>query len=228
MFSLQRVCFILARCQWLDIERLRHEMSCPCLGVFDPELEWRACSSLLDRHVKLFTDGAIFSELMQMQGPGFIDGHHGEWMTAPEQFGAAERAYWNAGYRNHVHCTGDLGLELVVLDRLQFERTRFDHRFTIEHLGASNEEQVRRIKALGALVSAKVYHLREPGEAYWYNSIGHERASQMARLGSLEGEGVPFALHSVFTMAPPARPPQTRPVYWWLKPAVLPKLTAWS
>ncbi|SLN73230.1 N-substituted formamide deformylase precursor [Falsiruegeria litorea R37] len=160
-----------------------------------------------DKHVKLFTDGAFFSQLMQVQEPGFIDGHHGEWLTAPEQFEAACRAYWNAGYRIHVHCTGDLGVELAldVLDKLQFERPRFDHRFTIEHFGVSTEEQVRRIKALGALVSANVYYLHELGEAYWRHNLGHERASQMARLGSLAREGVPFALHSDFTMAP-ARP----------------------
>jgi predicted amidohydrolase YtcJ len=160
-----------------------------------------------DKHVKLFTDGAFFSELMQVQEPGFIDGHHGEWLTAPEQFEAAARAYWNEGYRIHVHCTGDLGVELAldVLEKLQFERPRFDHRFTIEHFGVSTEEQVRRIKALGALVSANVYYVHELGEAYWRHSIGHERASQMARLGSLAREGVPFALHSDFTLAP-ARP----------------------
>ena len=44
--------------------------------------------------------------------------------------------------------------------------------------------------------------MHELGEAYWRASIGHERASQMARLGSLDREGVPFALHSDFTMAP--------------------------
>jgi predicted amidohydrolase YtcJ len=160
-----------------------------------------------DKHVKLFTDGAFFSQLMQVQEPGFIDGHHGEWLTAPEQFEAACRAYWNAGYRIHVHCTGDLGVELAldVLDKLQFERPRFDHRFTIEHFGVSTEEQVRRIKALGALVSANVYYLHELGEAYWRHNLGHERASQMARLGSLAREQVPFALHSDFTLAP-ARP----------------------
>ena len=88
--------------------------------------------------------------------PAIIDGHHGEWLTAPEQFEAIARPYWNAGYRIHVHCTGDLGVELAldVLDKLQFERPRVDHRFTIEHFGVSTEDQVRRIKALGALVSA--------------------------------------------------------------------------
>jgi predicted amidohydrolase YtcJ len=157
-----------------------------------------------DRHVKFFTDGAFFSELMQLTDPGYIDGHHGEWLTAPDQFEAIARPYWNAGYRIHVHCTGDLGVELAldVLDKLQFERPRVDHRFTIEHFGVSTEDQVRRIKALGAIVSANVYYLHELGEAYWRKSIGHERASQMARLGSLARAGVPFGLHSDFTMAP--------------------------
>jgi len=176
-------------------------------GVGDITPGMRVTANPMVDHLGLFTDGAFFSELMQVQAPGFIDGHNGEWLTAPEQFEAAARAYWNKGYRIHVHCTGDLGVELAldVLDRLQFERPRFDHRFTIEHFGVATEEQVRRIRALGALVSANVYYLHELGEAYWRHSLGHERASQMARLGSLAREGVPFALHSDFTMAP-ARP----------------------
>ncbi len=157
-----------------------------------------------DRHVKFFADGAIFSELAQFDEPGFVDGHHGEWMTAPEQFEEIIRPYWNAGYRIHVHCSGTLGHELAldVLDKMQFERPRFDHRFTIEHFGFSTEEQVARIKALGAVVSANPWYVHELGEAYWKHSVGHERASQMVRLGALSRAGVPFALHSDFTMAP--------------------------
>jgi len=154
--------------------------------------------------VKLFSDGGFFAELMQMAEPGFIDGHHGEWLTEPETLEALCRTFWNIGKQLHVHCTGDLGLELAldILEKLQFERPRFNHRFTIEHFGVSTPEQVRRIRDLGAIVSANVYYLHELGEAYWLNSIGHERASQMARLGSLERAGIPFALHSDFTMAP--------------------------
>ena len=154
--------------------------------------------------VKLFADGGFFAELMQMAPPGFIDGHLGEWMMAPESIEALAGVFWHAGKRIHIHCTGDLGVELAldILEKLQWERPRFDHRFTIEHFGVSTPEQARRIKALGALVSANVYYVHELGEAYWRASIGHERASQMARLGSLDREGVPFALHSDFTMAP--------------------------
>ena len=158
----------------------------------------------LNKHIKFFTDGAFFSELMQVGEPGFIDGHHGEWLTAPEQFRSAVRPYWMNGWSIHVHCTGDLGLELAldVLSGLQDERPRFDHGYTIEHFGLSTEEQVERIKALGAQVSANIHYLHELGHIYAQESLGYERASQMARLGSLARAGVPFAMHSDYTMAP--------------------------
>ncbi len=155
-------------------------------------------------HVKLFTDGGFFAELMQLQEPGFIDGHHGEWLMPPEIFEAAARVYWHAGYKIHVHCTGDLGLELAldVLEKLQWERPRFNHRYTIEHLGVSTPEQIRRMADLGAIASVNIYYVYELGEAYWQHSIGHERASQMARLGTLARHNVTTALHSDYTMAP--------------------------
>ena len=154
--------------------------------------------------VKLFTDGGFYAELMQLQEPGFIDDHHGEWLTPPEIVEGLAREFWNASYRIHVHCTGDLGVELAleILEKLQFERPRFNHRFTIEHFGVSTPEQVRRIAALGALVSANIYYLHELGDAYWKRSIGFERASQMARLGTVARYGIPTALHSDFIMAP--------------------------
>ena len=155
-------------------------------------------------HVKLFADGGFFAELMQVQEPGFIDGHHGEWMMAPERLEALARAFWNEGYRIHVHCTGDLGLELAieVLAKLQWERPRFDHRFTIEHFGLSTPEQIRRLARLGGLVSANVYYVHELADAYWKHSVGYERATRMARLATVAREGIPLALHSDFTMAP--------------------------
>ncbi len=154
--------------------------------------------------VKLFTDGGFYAELMQLQEPGFIDGHHGEWLMPPEQVEALARAFWNEGFRIHVHCTGDMGLELAldVLEKLQFERPRVNHRFTIEHFGVSTPEQVRRIADLGALVSANAYYVHELADAYYRHSFGHERASQIARLGTVARHGIPFALHTDFTMAP--------------------------
>ena len=161
------------------------------------------------KHVKLFTDGAFFSQLMQLGGPGYIDGHDGAWLMAPEAFEDAARKLWNEGYVSHVHCTGDLGVELAldVLEKLLWERPRLNHRFTIEHFGISTPAQAGRIADLGAIVSANPYYVYELGDIYSRSGLGHERAAQMVRLGSLSRHRVPFALHSDFTMAP-ARPLQ--------------------
>jgi len=155
-------------------------------------------------HVKLFADGGFYAGLMQLGPPGAIDAHHGEWMTPPETFEEVARTFWNEGFRIHVHCSGDLGVELALdtLEKLQWERPRFNHRFTIEHFGVSTPEQVRRMADLGACASVNIYYVHELGDAYWKHKLGHERASQMSRLGTLARHNVPTAVHTDFTMAP--------------------------
>lgn len=156
------------------------------------------------KHIKLFCDGAFFSQLAQVMEPGYIDGHHGEWLMPPEILERNMRAYWHAGFQIHVHACGDLGIELTLdlLEKMQEEKPRFNHGFTIEHFGFSTPEQIKRIKALGAQVSANVYYLHELSDIYAKQGIGYERASQMSRLGACFQDGINTALHSDFTMAP--------------------------
>ena len=155
-------------------------------------------------HVKLFADGGFFAELSMLKPPGHIDGRHGEWMTPPERFEEIARVLWNAGLKIHVHCSGDLGVELALstLEKLQWERPRFDHRFTFEHFGISSSQQVDRMAAVGAVASVNAYYVYELSEAFAAHTVGYERASQISRLGSLERAGVRFAVHSDFPMAP--------------------------
>ncbi len=156
------------------------------------------------KHIKLFSDGAFFSQLAQLKEPGYIDGHHGEWLMPPEVLERNIRAYWHAGYQIHVHVCGDLGLELAIdcLEKMQAEKPRFNHGFTFEHFGFSNHEQIRRIKALGGQVSANAYYLHELSDIYANQGIGYERASQMSRIGSCFASDINTTLHSDFTMAP--------------------------
>lgn len=167
--------------------------------------DWSTDQFQFAEGIKLFADGGFQAELMQLSEPGYIDGHHGEWMMAPELFEDLARIFWKAGKQIHVHCTGDLGIELALttLEKLQAERPRFNHRFTIEHFGVSTPEQAQRVKDLGGIVSAAVYYVHELGEAYWHGSIGYERASQMSRMGTLERLGIPTAFHSDFLVSPP-------------------------
>ncbi len=158
----------------------------------------------LRRHVKLLADGAFFSQLMQMGPPGYIDGHHGEWLMEPALLESTAREFWNAGYTIHVHANGDAGVAatLDVLATLQAERPRPDHRFTLHHYGFSTSEQAKRLAALGAAVSANPNYLYVLADRYSSHGIGPDRASQMSRLGALVRAGVPVSLHSDLTMAP--------------------------
>lgn len=160
-------------------------------------------SRYLPKQAKLFADGAMFSQLMQMRD-GYLDGHHGEWLMEPEVFEMAFETYWDAGYQLHVHQNGDAALDLV-LDTLELNmkrKPRDDHRTVIIHFGFSRPDQVERIAKLGAIVSANPFYTVALGDRYQEVGIGPERATEMVRLGDIARAGVPFALHADMPMAP--------------------------
>ena len=106
--------------------------------------------------------------------------------------------FWRAGIPIHCHANGDEALDasLNALARLQEILPRFDHRFTIEHYCISNPQQARRLKALGGLASVNNYFSYYRSQLHSTEGYGPDRSEAVARLGSLEREGVIFALHS--------------------------------
>jgi predicted amidohydrolase YtcJ len=155
--------------------------------------------------VKLFSDGAMFSQAMRMNAPGYIDGHEGEWLMSPEVLADGVRTYWKAGWQIHVHANGDGGMDsvLTALQAAQDEHPRFDHRFYMHHLGYHSAAQTGRIASLGAHASVNPYFLHALGDDYARVGLGPERASQITRCGSLVRAGVNVSFHSDFMMAPP-------------------------
>ncbi len=156
------------------------------------------------RAVKLFADGAMFSQLMQMRPPGYIDGHHGEWLMAPEVLAEGVRQFWDAGYQIHVHVNGDAGMDAVLaaLAAAQARAPRFDHRFTVHHCGFHTNAQSLRLAALGAHASVNPYYIHALADDYALLGLGPERAAQIVRAGSLLRSGLRVSLHSDFMMAP--------------------------
>ena len=59
--------------------------------------------SFFPRQIKLFADGAIISQLMQMKD-GYTDGHHGEWMMTPKNLDQRAKLYWDSGLPNPYPC----------------------------------------------------------------------------------------------------------------------------
>ncbi|MFN8070956.1 MAG: amidohydrolase [Mycobacterium sp.] len=188
----------------------------PADAVADAETQVARASvgkvRLLPKQVKLFADGAIISQLMQMRSPYLDDGghpdlcHHGEWMMQPDTFRAFARAYWNADWQLHIHVNGDAGLDLV-LDTIavcQAEHLRRDHRTVIVHFANSTEEQIDRIASLGCIVSANSYYPVGFADQYSRHGLGPQRADSMVRAASVLRRGIPLSLHSDLPMGPAA------------------------
>lgn len=160
-------------------------------------------TSLAPKQAKLFADGAIYSQLMQVRDP-YLDAHTGEWMMDKEVFERAFRIYWDAGYQMHVHVNGDKGLDRV-LDTLEANlrrNPRYDHRTVLVHFAVSAPDQVTRIKALGAIVSGNPYYVTALADQYGEVGLGPARADDMVRLGDLTRAGIRWSLHSDMPMAP--------------------------
>jgi predicted amidohydrolase YtcJ len=155
-------------------------------------------------NIKLFSDGAFFGQAMQLEAPGYKDGHHGDWIMEPERLRKTMKLWWDQGYTIHIHCNGSLGLTVILdaLEMLQKNNPRQDHRLTIEHFGVSTAEQAQRIAALGAVVSANPYYMYSMADKFAAGNLDKKRASEIVRAGSLLENKIPFAFHSDFTMAP--------------------------
>ena len=165
-------------------------------------------TAFLPKQVKLFTDGAIYSQLMKMKD-GYLDGHEGEWIMDPPLFDYAFQAYWDAGYQIHVHNNGDGGMEVLLasLEKAMKRKPRDDHRATLVHFGFAQSEQIDRWAELGGIVSANPYYVTALASAYARFGVGPERSRNMVPFANVLKNQIPLSLHSDMPMAP-AKPLQ--------------------
>ena len=112
--------------------------------------------------------------------------------------------YWDAGWQVHIHVNGDrgLGVLLDIIESAAARTPRHDHRTVIVHFANSTEEQVDRIAALGAVVSANPYYPIGFSGRYSTWGLGPERARNMVRAGSVRRRGIPLSYHSDLPMCP--------------------------
>lgn len=156
----------------------------------------------LPKQVKLLADGAFYSQLMQMREP-YLDGHHGEWITPPDELQKTAATFWNAGYQLHIHVNGDLGVDTVLdtIEKLQKDQPSTNST-VFHHYGFSAPEHAARLAKLDVIVSANPYYLYALADKYSEIGLGKERAQAITRLGDLERNKVSVSLHSDLPMAP--------------------------
>ncbi|WP_139558734.1 amidohydrolase [Methylotetracoccus oryzae] len=172
-------------------------------------MNWgRGRTFFLPKQTKLLSDGAIYSQLMQMKD-GYTDGHHGAWIMDPPLFTHAFQNYWDAGYQIHIHNNGDAGMDVLLdnLEKAMARKPRQDHRTVLVHFGFATPDQVARWGKLGGIISANPYYVTALAGRYAKLGIGPERSENMVPLGDAVKDGISVSFHSDMPMAP-AKPLQ--------------------
>jgi len=158
---------------------------------------------MMQKQVKLYADGAIYSLAMQMKD-GYNEGFKGQWMTPLKLFEEQMNFYWDRGYKIHIHANGDLGIQLCIdiVRKMMKKNPRKDHRLTLHHVGYFTDDQADEMKELGIEASANPYYLWALADKYAEHGLGPDRAKNMVHMKSLKDRGIHFSLHSDFGMAP--------------------------
>lgn len=163
----------------------------------------RNTPKLFFKGVKYLSDGSFPAMSLRVNFPGYLDGGNGLRNFVPwEDMADRMEPYWRAGVQIHCHANGDEAVDasLDALAELQRRHPRFDHRFTLEHYCISTPMQARRLKALGGLASVNNYFVHYRSQLHSAVGYGPDRSESLARLASLEREGVVFALHSDYSL----------------------------
>ena len=163
----------------------------------------RNTDKLFFHGIKYLSDGSFPAMSLRLNFPGYLDGGNGLRNDVPwDELHERMLPFWKAGIQIHCHANGDEAIDasLDALAKLQAIQPRFDHRFTIEHYCISTPEQARRLKALGGCASVNNYFVHYRSQLHADKGFGPDRSEAIARLGSLERAGVPFTLHSDFSL----------------------------
>jgi predicted amidohydrolase YtcJ len=159
--------------------------------------------TFLPNQVKLFSDGAIYSQAMQMID-GYTDGHHGEWMTPLNVLQKQVSLYWNSNFKIHVHANGDKGIQQVLdfVSADQKKYPRLDHRLTFHHMGYFTDSIASQIDDMEIEASVNPFYLWALADKYADHGLGTERAENLVPINSLASRDISTSYHSDFAMAP--------------------------
>ena len=155
--------------------------------------------------VKFFQDGSI-----QTLSAALSRGYENkpEWnghLTWPQdELNRLVEKYHSAGLQVAIHCNGDAAIESVLqaFESAQAKYPRQRHRHMLIHCQMASEDQIRRMKALGAVPSYFINHVYYWGDRHRDIFLGEPRASIINPLGSSVREGLMFALHSDLPVTP--------------------------
>lgn len=174
------------------------------IAAIDTLIENQTDAKVL-RQVKLFTDGAFYSQTMRMKAPGYIGGQskgqNGLWVTQPEAIAGVMAPYWDAEIDIHIHSNGDAAQDATLAALSKMKPAADGQRLIIEHLGLMTPDQITIAKTLPMGISAASHYVNYMSEDY-IEAIG-QKVKYITPLASTMAAGIPTTVHSDAPLAPP-------------------------
>jgi predicted amidohydrolase YtcJ len=148
---------------------------------------------------KLMSDGSIQGFTAQLKQP---------YLTAPDlvppvvmspdELKEKVLACYRKGFDVCIHANGDKGLDWT-LDAIEYAKTNLNLknvRPQIIHCQINSEEQLKRIKDLGATITFMTVHVNLWGDIHRKITLGEERAARIDPMGSAFRLGIHISMHS--------------------------------
>jgi len=155
--------------------------------------------------VKLFQDGSIQGITAALK-EGYYNrpDYTGDLIMPQETLDELVDKYHRQHLQIAVHANGDRAIESVLraMEKAQQAFPRSDHRHMIIHCQTASDDQIGRIKAVGAIPTFFVNHVYYWGDRHREIFLGPARAARIDPLGSALKQDLKFSLHSDLPVTP--------------------------
>ena len=180
----------------------------PAMELADERLAGRFEFSSYDERwvrlgaVKLVADGSIQGYTAYLREPYFVPsgddpGERGYPRIPREELVRRVTRYHEAGWQVAVHGNGDAAIDdiLDAFEEAQRAEPRPDARPVVVHAQTARDDQLDRMRELGAIPSFFVLHTFYWGDRHREIFLGPGRAARISPLASARARGLPFTIH---------------------------------
>jgi predicted amidohydrolase YtcJ len=157
--------------------------------------------------VKFWLDGSVDTAWMSQPytttPPGKKQPYKGYQQIPDQQLEAFLDKYWTSSLQINAHMNGDAAAEqaLVAIEKAVKKHGMSDHRPVFVHATYMRPDQIKRMRAVGAIPSFLLSSLYPAGDAV-YTLWGPERAAQSVATQSVVKDGMHFTLSHDAPVAP--------------------------
>jgi len=162
-----------------------------------PDLDTRYVNRVRLGGVKFWLDGSLDTAWMQQpyaaNPPGKTGDYRAYRQIPDEVLDAAFDRFWPTNFQIHMHMNGDAAADqaLAAIDKAVAKHGHRDHRPVFVHATFLRDDQIRKVKACGAVPSFLTSGLLPGGDAV-VRMWGPERAARSMAARTMLAEGIPF------------------------------------